>query len=135
MLLTCDGLGKLVLPEADIMVHLCVHYMCKDCVGVGPRAASVRGSGPTDGEEYIYSRGSGDLVERRGERDGGTSGRVRGRDGDWVDGDCRVGRGGGPKEEEVERRESSQSDSFRQRSRGAVEKGNIDVQAAKTAVI
>lgn len=89
----CDGLGKLVLPEADITVHLCVHHVCKDRVGVGLRAASVRGSGPTDGEEYIYSRGSGDLVERRGGRDGGMSVRVRvrGRDGDWVDGDCRVG--------------------------------------------
>lgn len=107
--------------------------MCEDDVGVELRAVSVRGSGPTDGEEYIYSRVSGDLVERRGGRDGGMS--VQSRDGDWVDGVCGGWGGGGPKEEEVERRESSESDSSRQRSRGAVEKGNIDLQAAKTAVI
>lgn len=52
MLLTCDGLGKLVLPEADITVHLCAHHVCKDRVCVGPRAASVPGSGPN-----IYTPG------------------------------------------------------------------------------
>lgn len=67
MLLMCDGLGKLVLPEADITVHLCVHHVCEDRVRVGPRAASVRGSGPTEGEEYIYTPGDLEIQWRDGE--------------------------------------------------------------------